>query len=69
MANEIETLHAARERAVEVRRKIADAMSKIPRNPGSREDPFERYRTWFMDTQALIEAIDAAIDDEESHTD
>ncbi|HEY8336500.1 MAG TPA: hypothetical protein VIQ05_22140 [Tardiphaga sp.] len=56
MSERLDTLHKARSRMVEDR----DAFAKVLAAPFDR-DKAERARLKFMETQALINAIDAAI--------
>lgn len=60
MTERLETLRKARERMTEDR----DAHAKVLAAPFDR-DKAERARNKFMETQAVIEALDRAIDGEE----
>ena len=60
MSERLETLKKARERMLEDR----DAHAKVLAAPFDR-DKAERARNKFMETQAVIEALERAIDGEE----
>ncbi len=60
-SHQLRTLRAARAQAIRARRELATALAR-----SYRAGHTENVRKDFIEVQALIEAIDSAIEDEES---